>query len=241
MITALVAGAGLGLASNLHCAAMCGPLAAASCTTRRQPGDWALYLLGRLMSYTLLGALAAGVLSGLSTTLRGPWPAAVVSWTYAAALLFGAIKLWPRHQVSAPALVQLKTGRPPSIGARLVARLLGRPWALGAAQALLPCGALAAAVVLAAGQQGPLAGASLMASFAMTSSFGLAGVGAGGRALARLRTPNVARGLAVILAVAGATLVVRPLQGLKPQATDAMPATCPMHADDTRMGAAPSR
>ena len=112
-----------------------------------------------------------------------------------------------------------------------MARSMQLPWAVGALQALLPCGALAGALVLAAGRAETLEGGMLMVSFAVCSSLGLLGAASLGRAVARLRNAHVGRTLAVVCAVAAVTLFVRPLEALR--APEPMPADCPLHAPTT--------
>src|SRR5688572_20382934 len=78
LLTTPLAAFAAGMATSLHCAAMCGPLA---CAVGCKPAN---YHLSRLISYTLAGAL----LGGVGWTIRGyfdgtlsrlvPWLLAVV-------------------------------------------------------------------------------------------------------------------------------------------------------------------
>jgi sulfite exporter TauE/SafE len=91
-------------------------------------------------------------------------------------------------------------------------RLLPRePVALGAVSVLLPCGALAAGVLLAAGTGDRIAGALTLGAFATTSGLGVLGGSLLLTQLSRLRGAWLGRGLAVALALAAALVVLRPL------------------------------
>lgn len=129
-----------GVLVSLHCVGMCGPL---SCSLIGQSNGSSAFLshgvyhLGRLISYSLLGALAGGVGSGLVTWV-GENPARFAPWALAAfflALAFnldGKLTRW-----------QAKSG----IGRGIVKRayrLSGnkRGLALGLLTPLIPCGPL---------------------------------------------------------------------------------------------------
>ncbi|ODS92911.1 MAG: hypothetical protein ABS45_04705 [Comamonas sp. SCN 65-56] len=160
----------MGLVGSPHCIAMCGA-ACAGIGQSAAPHSGraiALFQFGRLMGYMLLGALAAASMQGLgwltvySAALRPVW-----SLLHVAAAVVG--------------LVLLIQGRQPlwlELGARRVwARVrsatgsMGRaaPLGVGTAWALLPCGLLYSAVMVAALADGIAGGAVVMALFALGS------------------------------------------------------------------------
>jgi sulfite exporter TauE/SafE len=216
-----VLGAGLlaGLASIPHCAAMCGPLAAHACA--KSPGGagrvsaLSRWQLGRMVGYAALGAIAGGAGTLLVGAGASRWTAALVSWSCAAALVFAAVRVWPRASRAPSSVPQRFRPRAPGLGGRVLRTLAGSPGLFGAATAVLPCGALAAAVVLAASTTTAAGGALSMVAFAMGSAPGLLGLGWFAGALARMRSSVMpARVLASVLFVGAVVLVVRPLPAL---------------------------
>lgn len=192
MIAALVAGLGMGIASAMHCAAMCGPLAAASCTRdgavdgRRT----AAYSLARVGGYTVVGAIAGAIAAPLTGAWQTPLRLAAAILVSLLVARAGIRLLRPRQQ-----LVQLRRkGRafPPAL--------------LGLLTAVFPCGASFAAVLVAAASGGVAAGASVMLAFAVASAPGLLltilGVGSLTRWIGVRRIAGVA-----LLGLAGVTMV----------------------------------
>jgi hypothetical protein len=218
------------------------------------------YQLGRLFAYAGAGALAGGLGGALAAPLADPWARALVSWTLAAALLWTALRFWRLAEPSRPAFAGsfVATGRllsrrsssgggiPPTAssapparsapaGAGWFSRLLGwlpRDAALvGALTALLPCGALYAGLAIAAGTGDPLGGAVAMAAFALASGLGVLGASAVAQRLRTLQRPAALRVLAVVLALGGLVLALRPVGSLRDE-----PVLChdPSPADDVR-------
>jgi sulfite exporter TauE/SafE len=163
----LAAAALAGLAGSPHCLAMCGA-ACAAVGGQSRPRALA-FQAGRLFGYAALGAVvaaSAGVLqwaAAHSALLKPLW-----GMFHVAVLLLGASLLWLGAQ---PAWVDR--------GAQQVWRALRMrtlsldtarwPFAAGALWALLPCGLLYAALMLAALADSALEGAAVMAVFALAS------------------------------------------------------------------------
>jgi sulfite exporter TauE/SafE len=153
-VNALVAGALLGLAGSLHCAAMCGPLVLLAAgagprdSARHRLGRTLTHHAGRLAGYCLLGVLAGtgGQLIAEAGLRRG-----IAIAGGAALLLMTAARLVHR----APRKTSGVTGRLAHALAVLARPLpRHRAWgrvALGGLNALLPCGLLYAALVAASG------------------------------------------------------------------------------------------
>lgn len=207
---AVLTGSSLALASSAHCAVMCGPLALAT-RVRHGAHAGASYFVGRLVSYTLMGALAGGAGRVL---LLGPWARAaeaILSWALAVSLVWTAHSLLRRAKPE-----QLLTlGRKPraSRAGALLARVADDALLLGAASALLPCAVLFTAWVAAARLGSASDGALSMASFAVVSGTVLSGVGQ----LARLRLQNrwLRQGVAAALLLGAGITAYRPVPMLR--------------------------
>jgi uncharacterized protein len=211
ILTALLAGAAAGLASAPHCAAMCGPLAMLA--GRGRPT--AAFHAARVAAYALSGGLAGALGGGLAASLAGPSQVrALLGATVAAGLAFAAWRLW-RGSTTRPApLVQLKRK-----GTRASALL-------GASTSCLPCGALFAGLLVAAGMGSPLAGSVAMIAFACASAPGLLLAGWLGRRIGRV-SRNGRKALAVLVALGALVASLRAVE-----AWTAPPSCC--HASASR-------
>jgi len=198
----------VGIASSIHCFAMCGPLACSGLVTLRDRAPrvrraavWA-YQVGRLSSYTLvgllLGALGGGISLAISRSIRPYLP-----WAMAAALVIVALDLGKKF----PAI--------PGLGR--VVRVLGRPLsklspvarsgAMGALTPLLPCGLLYGVSAAALATGSAAGGALVMSGFALGSGPALLLAQAGmGRNLPAAARVVVQRGIPL---VAAAVLIYR--------------------------------
>ncbi|MBX3247243.1 MAG: sulfite exporter TauE/SafE family protein [Myxococcales bacterium] len=206
--SAIVAGGVAGLASLPHCAAMCGPVAAFAGRDGRTTG---LYLSGRFASYATTGALAGGF-GGLAVGwLEAPLAQALLSWVLGLGLALTAWRLW---RPTRGGLVQLRTKPSAPAGGRASLRATG----LGLLTGVLPCGALAAALLLAAGSGDAASGALTMLAFALASAPALFGAGTLAAWLRRsgLTTRRV---LAVALALGAVVLMLRPIDALRGEPT----------------------
>jgi len=138
----------MGLAGGPHCVAMCGAACAGISQASGAHKTAALWFFqfGRIIGYGVLGGLAAASLQGLgwltvqSAALRPVW------------LESAARKVWMRTRAFAA-----NRGR-------------GAPLVIGMAWALLPCGLLYSALLVAALAGGPVGGAMVMALFAAGTS-----------------------------------------------------------------------
>jgi uncharacterized protein len=154
------------LLGSVHCAAMCGPLAAAAEAGRGRARSRLAYHGGRLAVYLALGALA-GAAGGLLDRfgLRLGWSASAARVAGVLLIAFGLVTLLRS--------LGLRLGRRDPLAtftAGLYRRLRQVPPAargvtLGAASALLPCGWLYAFVAAAGGTGSPVQGALAMAVF----------------------------------------------------------------------------
>jgi uncharacterized protein len=141
-LAALVAG----LATSLHCAAMCGPLA---CALRVRPIE---YHLSRLVSYLLAGVLCGAVGGTIAELLQGS-TARIVPWTFTVVLLVLGLGL------------EKRLPQPRFVAALLLRARLYR--SLGWLTPLLPCGPLWLMLGAAALTGSWWSGGLHMASFAL--------------------------------------------------------------------------
>lgn len=175
------------LFGSLHCAGMCGPFVAFALGP---PGEghsrWKLqaaYNGGRLVTYTILGAVAGslGALVDMTSALAGLQP---VAMALAGGLMvaLGVTELL-RHfghriaSIKPPKLLVTTVQR----GQRMALALqpTQRALAIGLLTTLLPCGWLYAFALTAAGTGDPLAGAVVMAVFWVGTLPVLVSLGAG--------------------------------------------------------------
>jgi sulfite exporter TauE/SafE len=161
----------MGLVGGPHCVAMCGAACAgiSQAAGPRQNSALFTFQLGRIRGYSILGGLAAASLQGLgwltiqSAALRPVW-----SLFHVAAMVLGLMLLLRARQPvwleSAARTVWART--------RSFAANQGRsaPLVLGVLWALLPCGLLYSALLVAALAGSVAAGAMVMALFALGTS-----------------------------------------------------------------------
>lgn len=179
MQTALAATALLmGLAGGPHCVAMCGAACAGIGRTQGGGRTQALWVFqaGRVMGYSALGGLAAASIQGLgwlsvhSAALRPVW-----SLFHVASAMLGLVLLVQARQpvwLENSARRVWQAARSFTVNANGTASLA--PIGLvGFLWALLPCGLLYSALLVAAMTGSPSEGAGVMALFALGSGVSL--------------------------------------------------------------------
>ena len=170
VVTALV----MGLAGGPHCIAMCGAACAGigQAAAPRSTQAISLFQFGRLAGYSALGALAAATMQGLgwltvqSAALRPAW-----TMVHVTAVLLGlSLLVFARQPVWLEAGARRVWAR-----VRAATQSLGlvAPLGLGVAWALLPCGLLYSALMVAALAGDAVGGAAVMALFALGSGLWL--------------------------------------------------------------------
>ena len=172
-ITALL----MGLAGGPHCIAMCGAACAGiGYTAGEQQGKqttaMGLFQLGRVIGYATLGAVAAATIQALgwlttqSAALRPVW-----TMVHIAALLLGLVLLVQARQ---PAWLERSARRVwEKVKALQRKGGVAGPVLVGMLWALLPCGLLYSALLVAALTGEPLQGAAVMALFVLGTSVSL--------------------------------------------------------------------
>ncbi|AOW13678.1 hypothetical protein LPB72_11915 [Hydrogenophaga crassostreae] len=175
----------MGLVGGPHCVAMCGAACAGISRAAGERSTRALwsFQFSRMVGYALFGAFAAGSVQGLALlgtntiAIRPLW-----SMFHAAAFVLGLVLLWQARQ---PAWIET-LGQGVWRKARPVLSKLGAkaPFILGVAWALMPCGLLYSALLVASLSANALEGAGIMALFSIGTSVSLT---AGPWLLLRLR------------------------------------------------------
>jgi sulfite exporter TauE/SafE len=162
-ISALV----MGLVGGPHCVAMCGAACAGIARAAEPRSTWALWQFQacRLLGYSLMGALAGGTVQGMAwmgqqtAVIRPLW-----TMMHVAALFLGLVLLLKARQ---PAFIDGWAQRVWQKARPVMTRLGGRaPAVLGVGWALMPCGLLYSALLVASLSASALNGATIMAAFA---------------------------------------------------------------------------
>lgn len=213
LVLAVLAGGGAGLLAIPHCALMCGPLAAFACRGSSHGSNVAprflLHQAGRLVAYVLLGVLVGALGARVVSLLPVRYASAILSWWFALALGLAALRAWRATAQRKAVTVSLR--RKNELFANVFVRIARHPLLVGSATALLPCGALYSALLLAAGTVSPTSGGGLMAAFAIASGPGL------GAAVWVSRNARVALGantmkvFAVTLLIGAIAMIARPI------------------------------
>lgn len=164
----------MGLVGGPHCVAMCGAACAGigrAAGSRSTKALWT-FQISRMVGYALLGAFAAGTVQGLALlstqtiTIRPLW-----TMFHAAAFLLGLTLIWRARQpawIETLGQVVWRKARPALI------RLGGKaPVILGVAWALMPCGLLYSALLVASLSAHVWEGALIMALFCAGTSVSL--------------------------------------------------------------------
>ncbi len=215
----------LGLAGGPHCAVMCGALQAgvAHRATTRATQRAALWLqLGRLIGYAAAGALVTASVSALSSMGSGtPLLKPIWSIFQVSALAFGVALLATGRVPVWLSRLTLRRSQPqpqPNNAVRFMRRAPSglKAAGAGACWAVMPCGLLQSALIVAALSNTALQGAGVMSAFAIGTSISLFAVtsawGFAGAAAPRWARPTLSVRLAGALLAASSTFAL--LHGL---------------------------
>lgn len=171
MQTALIYSALLmGLAGGPHCVAMCGAACTSFTQSPEKPHAIKLYHLGRLCGYATLGGIATFAIQSIAwlsnySSILHPL------WTFFHVLVFfwGLLLLVYARQ---PIWVD-QAGRKIWPHVKKLSLIQGGHFYIGMLWALMPCGLLYSALIIASFNGNPLGGALSMAAFAIGSSVSL--------------------------------------------------------------------
>ena len=164
----------MGLVGGPHCVAMCGAACAGISRAAGGQGARALWTFqfSRMLGYALMGALAAGSVQGLAwfgaqtAVLRPVW-----TMMHVAAVVLGLVLVWQARQPAWVDDLAQRVWRK----ARPAMTAMGRkaPFVLGVGWALMPCGLLYSALLVASLSASTLDGALIMAAFSAGTSVSL--------------------------------------------------------------------
>ena len=166
-MTELLAGTLIGLAGSLHCAGMCGPIALALPHAASSRGTYVagrmLYQLGRISTYSVIGALA-GFGAG-AVSISGYEGA--VSITAGILMIVTAVMqiLWHRSLIPTGPMMKLTMPVRRGLQSLLQQHSLVALGGIGVINGLLPCGLVLSAVFGSAATADPASGAMFMVAF----------------------------------------------------------------------------
>ncbi len=198
-----------------HCAGMCGPLVSAFAMRRRTQRQevstpLALFQLGRLTTYTLLGALF-GMTGYLLAALIQQWQGVIsiglgLLMAMMGLSLLGVLPV--QHWLTSVAFTRTVSN--------WIKRLTNSdhsaaPFGLGMANGLLPCGPIYAMVMLAATSGDPVKGAGIMLLFGLGTLPAMLGIGLSVSQLSLKIRHGLYRVAAILVVLVGVQLALRGL------------------------------
>jgi len=195
LIEILGAAALLGLLGSPHCVGMCGPFALACGGRFTHAASWQL---GKLTTYVVLGTLAGWA----GSAVPGPtWFAQVLSAILVVWFAGALAGLLPEPTLALPGIASV--ARTAALRDDLASRL-----AFGAANGLLPCGLVYAALGLVIAAGDPLTGALAMLAFGLATAPLVTTFALGARKLSAER-PWARRVLALLVLGLGLWVIIR--------------------------------
>ncbi|GMO66401.1 MAG: sulfite exporter TauE/SafE family protein [Treponemataceae bacterium] len=201
----------IGLITSLHCIAMCGGINLSQCIGTGEPckpeknvsGKLAspiLYNAGRVISYTLVGALVGALGGALSVTPEMQGGIQIAAGVFMLVMGLNMLGLFPSLRRFMPRLPKVITQKIDSSRMRSSSPLI-----VGLLNGLMPCGPLQAMQLYALGTGSPATGALSMFIFSLGTVPLMFAIGAAGSLLSKKPqlTNKIVRGGAVLVAVLG--------------------------------------
>lgn len=207
--------AGMGVAGSLHCAGMCGPLAALAAYGRRGALGFLLYLAGKTSTYMLLGSLIGAL--GEHLVRAAPFGAGARTLAFGGGLVLALVAAeslgWLRFPQPKAAWWQraVEALRRLAAGHGATGKLL-----FGAANGLLPCPMTYGFLAVGAASGSALGGAAAGLVLGLTSAAPLAVCAVLGRPLLARRARSFAWLSGAVMATAAVLLFYRALRPLIP-------------------------
>lgn len=203
-----------GLLGGVHCVAMCGGIATGLSASMPRPGLGTAFALngGRVLGYTLAGAIVGGFGGGLLSLARVDGLATNLRVAMGAVLVLAALRLlWPNRFgfLARGAAGFWRLLRP--LQSRLPATGPLRPWAAGMLWGWLPCGLSTTVLVAAWLEASALHGALIMAAFGLGTLATMVPLTWSGARLSALLTRRAWRlSAAALVALAGLVTMAGP-------------------------------
>jgi sulfite exporter TauE/SafE/copper chaperone CopZ len=203
----------VGLLTSLHCVAMCGGINISQCVNgggtaagvRNKIGPSLLYNLGRVISYTVIGAIIGAVGSGISLSGWARGLVAILSGIFMIIMGLSMTGMFPWMNRITPRLPRIFREKADSAGK-------GKgPFVVGLLNGFMPCGPLQAMQVYALGAGSLIAGALSMFFFSLGTLPLMFGLGAVMTMLGRRFTKKMMKASAVLVAVLGIVMLGRGL------------------------------
>ncbi len=203
----------IGLFTSIHCVAMCGGIHLSQCMQNgAKPGVCAanraaslkpslLYNLGRILSYTLIGALIGllGMAISFSSSIKGLIQ--VLAGVFMIVMGLNMLQLFPGLR-----LLQFRL--PQGIGHKIYALKEGKgPFVIGLLNGLMPCGPLQAMQLYALSSGSPIKGALAMLFFGLGTMPLLFGLGLLSTVLSRKFTKKVMTAGAALVVIFGVSML----------------------------------
>lgn len=224
---------GAGILGSSHCLGMCGPFAlaigGAAGDLRSNLLRQSVYTLGRLFTYSVLGALAG--FCGL--WLAGQLPT-LVNVPAILALAAGVLLVWQGLLAAGVVSQRFAGGKVGAcLGGAFFGSFLRQPGMTGVFLAglftgLLPCGLLYGMLALAAATRNPLLGAATMLAFGLGTAPLMVATGLGGSLLSLAARKRLYVAAAWCLVLTGAISVVRGASFLNLRADEPIAEACPL-------------
>jgi sulfite exporter TauE/SafE len=206
----------IGLATSLHCAAMCGGINLSQCLNASQPPQKGykktfmpalLYNGGRVISYTITGAIVGAAGSIVSVSGRFTGAVQLAAGLFMVLMGINMLGFFPALRRFIPRL--------PGIFTRKIDRQRGggrHPLFIGLLNGLMPCGPLQAMQLYALSTENPISGALSMFIFSIGTIPLMAGIGVlssflSGSAKAPVFKRRVMRTGAILVSVMGLTML----------------------------------
>lgn len=232
-MTTLVTGLVLGVAGSGHCAGMCGPLAV-TLTSGLRPASRGtrmrqllLYHGGRILTYVALGVPAG--LAGRAVSMAG-YDRLLAVGAGTVLLLFAAGSVRPRLLGPAGRLAAAAAARACAAAHRWNrSHPIAGPVAAGAANGLVPCGLVYAAVTAAAAMGSAGEAALLMLGFGLGTVPALLAVSLAAVSFAPVLRMRLRQAGPILLVLAAALLIGRGLTSHSHRAADRTPAAVAAH------------
>lgn len=200
----------VGLLTSMHCIAMCGGINLSQCiqplpvkSSQHTYQRSLLYNIGRVISYTIIGALVGGV--GSAVSLSGHFKGSISIVAGIMMILMGIkmLHIFPKFS-------KINIHFPP----RLRMIFLGRdekrgPFVVGLLNGLMPCGPLQTMQIYALGTGSALTGGLSMLAFSLGTVPLMFGFGVLGTLISKKSTQKMMKTSAVIIVILGAVLLQR--------------------------------
>lgn len=199
----------IGLITSVHCVAMCGGITLTQTLGQTQGGRYAalkpaaLYNIGRVLSYTIVGFLVGALGSTITFSNTAQGVLKLIAGVFMVIMGLNMLGIFPWLRRLTPRL-------PAALSGKLHARGAGRgPLVVGLLNGLMPCGPLQAMQIYALSTGSPYKGALSMLLFSLGTVPLMFGLGALSSLLSKRSARRVMTVGAVLVAVLGLSMLTQ--------------------------------